>query len=161
MNIKTFKQLHNDAMGLGESQSKINQTLADIYRDKKASVAYLNWVTDTHRDDSQGAIVQKNFAKEVKAVQKNINLANTQKLMLKGEITKEPLTQKVRLMRANKPLMNQGLVSEQDIKDKRYFFITTDITPAVERSCDENVEKFMARHGYTKKQMLKALQNQK
>ena len=81
--------------------------------------------------------------------------------MLKGEITKEPLTQKVRLLRANKPLMNQGFVTEQDIKDKKYFFITTDITPAAEKSCDENVEKFMARHGYTKKQMLKALQNQK
>lgn len=161
MNIKSFQNVHNNAMGLGEAQGKLNQQLADIYRDKKVNADYLEWVTATHRDDSQGKIVQDKFAEQVKAVQKNINLANTQKLMLKGEITKEPLTQKVRLLRANKPLMNQGFVTEQDIKDKKYFFITTDITPAAEKSCDENVEKFMARHGYTKKQMLKALQNLK
>ena len=161
MNIKSFQNVHNNAMGLGEAQGKLNQQLADIYRDKKVQADYLTWVTATHRDDSQGKIVQDRFAEQVKAVQKNINLANTQKLMLKGEITKEPLTQKVRLLRANKPLMNQGFVTEQDIKDKKYFFITTDITPAAEKSCDENVEKFMSRHGYTKKQMLKALQNLK
>jgi|21_taG_2_1085346.scaffolds.fasta_scaffold106501_1 hypothetical protein len=157
LNIKTFKQLHSDAMGIGEIQGNLNQRLADVYRDNKASADYLEWVTATARDDSQGRAVQDKFALEVKAVQKNINLANTQKLMVNGKLTKEPALKKVRLMRANKPLMNDGLVTEQDIKAKKYFFITTDVTPPSEKPLDEKVANFMTRNTCTKKQLLKIL----
>jgi hypothetical protein len=157
MNIKSFKQLHNEAMGLGEAQGNLNQKLADIYRDKKASGEYLAWVSATARDDSQGRIVQDNFALQVKAVQRNINLANTQKIMVNGKLTKEPALKKVRLLRANKPLVTAGFVTEKDVKDKTYFFITTDVTPPKEQPLKQKVTNFMSRNDVTKKQLLKVL----
>ena len=113
MNIKSFKQMHTNAMGIGEAQGQLNQQLADTYRNEKDRADYLNWLTATARDDSQGRMVQDKFALEIKAVQKNINLANTQKLMVNGSLTKESPEDKVRLLRANKPLLEQ----EADVKD--------------------------------------------
>ena len=157
MNTKSFIQLHQEARGLQESGSALNQKLAKLYADKKQSAEYLTWVTATARDDSQGRAVQEEFALQIKAVQRNINLSNTQQYMIKGKLTKDSLTQKVRLMRANKPLMESGHVTQKDIDNKQYFFITTDITPPAERPLKDKLESFMTRHNVNKKALLKVL----
>ena len=157
MNIKSFKQMHTNAMGIGEAQGQLNQQLADTYRNEKDRADYLNWLTATARDDSQGRMVQDKFALEIKAVQKNINLANTQKLMVNGSLTKESPEDKVRLLRANKPLLEQGKVTQKDIDNKQYFFIVTPNEPASEVSEDKKVSNFMTKNNFSKKQMLKIL----
>ena len=157
MNIKSFKQMHTNAMGIGEAQGQLNQQLADTYRNEKDRADYLNWLTATARDDSQGSMVQDKFALEIKAVQKNINLANTQKLMVNGSLTKESPEDKVRLLRANIPLLNAGKVTQKDIDNKQYFFIVTPNEPASEVSDDKKVGNFMTKNNFSKKQMLKIL----
>tara|TARA_R110002167_G_scaffold284078_1_gene489288 strand:- start:141 stop:641 length:501 start_codon:yes stop_codon:yes gene_type:complete len=157
MNIKSFKQMHTNAMGIGEAQGKLNQQLADTYRNETDRADYLNWLTATARDDSQGRMVQDKFALEIKAVQKNINLANTQKLMVNGSLTKESPEDKVRLLRANIPLLNAGKVTQKDIDNKQYFFIVTPNEPASEVSDDKKVGNFMTKNNFSKKQMLKIL----
>ena len=149
--------MHTNAMGLGEAQGRLNQQLADTYRNEKGRVDYLNWLTATARDDSQGRMVQDKFALEIKAVQKNINLVNTQKLMVNGSLTKESPEDKVRLIRANKPLLEQGKVTQKDIDNKQYFFIVTPNEPASEVSEDKKVSNFMTKHNISKKKMLKIL----
>ena len=157
MNIKSFKQMHTNAMGIGEAQGKLNHQLADTYRNETDRADYLNWLTATARDDSQGRMVQDKFALEIKAVQKNINLANTQKLMVNGSLTKESPEDKVRLLRANIPLLNAGKVTQKDIDNKQYFFIVTPNEPASEVSDDKKVGNFMTKNNFSKKQMLKIL----
>ena len=157
MNIKSFKQMHTNAMGIGEAQGKLNQQLADTYRNETDRADYLNWLTATARDDSQGRMVQDKFALEIKAVQKNINLSNTQKLMVNGSLTKESPEDKVRLLRANIPLLNAGKVTQKDIDNKQYFFIVTPNEPASEVSDDKKVGNFMTKNNFSKKQMLKIL----
>ena len=156
MNTKQFKQLHSDAVGLGEIGNKINVTIGNMFRNKADRSSYLEWLTATARDDSQGSIVAKQVATEVKAVQKNVNLTNTQKLMLTGKVGKEALTEKVRLVRANKPLMAQGKVTQSDIDNKQYFFIVTDIVPTT-HTLESDLEALMKKWGAGENDIVKAL----
>ena len=157
MNTKNFIQLHREARGLQESGSLLNQKLAKLYKNEKEKADYLTWLTATARDDSQGKAVQDEFALQIKAVQRNINLSNTQQYMINGKLTKDSLVKKVRLMRANKPLLASGHVSQKDIDNKQYFFITTDILPPADKPLTERLANFMTRHNVNKKAMLDAL----
>jgi len=156
MEIKNFKQLHKDAVGLGVSSAKINVTLGKIYNSPTDQAKYLTWTTATAKDTSQGKVFSDNFAKEVKAVQKNVNLTNTQKLMLWGEVRKEALDKKVRLMRANKPLLTKGLCTQAEIDAKVYKFIVTDIVP-VEHTFETDLVALMTKYGADNSDVKKVL----
>ena len=157
MNEQTFIKLHNDAIGLGEMGGKINATLGKMFNNKQDRSKYLEWITTKAKDSSAGEIVQKQFAKQIKAVQKNINLTNTQKLMLWGEVRTDALTEKVRLIRANKPLLDKGDCTETDVKNKTYFFITEPVAEPPKHDFKTDLDVLMKRYGATMKDIPKAL----
>ena len=156
MNKKHFEKLHIDAVGLGNQAEAINKTIGTMFRNKTDRANYLYWVTETAKDDRQGSEVQKLFAKQIKAVQKNINLTNTQKLMLNGKVSTEALTEKVRLIRANRPMLANGECTQMDIDNKQYFFITKAI-PKTTHTLITDLESLMKKWGAEPKTIIKAL----
>jgi hypothetical protein len=156
MEIKNFKQLHRDAVGLGESSAKINVTLGKIYNSDTDQAKYLSWTTSTAKDLSQGKAFSDQFALEVKAVQKNVNLTNTQKLMLWGEVRKEALDKKVRFMRANKPLLTKGLCTQAEIDAKAYKFVVSDIVP-IEHTFETDLIALMTKYSADNSDVKKVL----
>jgi|MGYP003627296460 hypothetical protein len=146
MNVTNFKNLHSDALGLGEKAGMISETIAKMFTNKVDKQSYLDWITSTAKDTTGGEIVQKKFAKEIKAVQNQINLTNTQKRMLTGQVTKEALTEKVRLIRACKPLLTKGKCTQSDIDNKQYFFITEKVTQ-VQHTFALDLKALMEKYG--------------
>ncbi len=129
-NTKIFTDMHREAVnvknGLGKLDKRtdgIGETLAKIYRSGTQNAEYLTWLTDSVKNGTiQG--------QSVKAIQNNANKASTQKMMLScGD--KEKPTQKVRLMKANIPLMNKGLCTQMQIDTHQYMFITEKVTVVV------------------------------
>ena len=64
MNVTNFKNLHSDALGLGEKAGMISETIAKMFTNKVDRQSYLDWITSTAKDTTGGEIVQKKFAKE-------------------------------------------------------------------------------------------------
>jgi len=129
-NTKIFIDMHREAVnvknGLGKLDKRtdgIGETLAKIYRSGTKNAEYLEWLTASKYNGS----VNK---QSLKAIQNNVNKSATQKMMLScGD--KEKPTQKVRLMRANKPLMNKGLCTQMQIDEEQYMFITEKVDVVV------------------------------
>ena len=92
---------------------------AAIYRDKTDRVKFLLWLTE----QIQNLDIPP---QEVKGIQNIINKNPTQRLML-GLTEKEKPTQRVRLLRANKPLLSKGLCSQSQIYAQEYLFIVEDL----------------------------------
>ena len=123
MKNEDFSKLHGeldiDQEGKGGLYgNNIMSRLAAIYRNETDRAKYLIWLTEK----TQMRYINP---QEVKGIQKNINRDATQRLMLEL-IEKDKLTQRVRLMRANKPLLRKGLCTQSEINAKEYLFIVED-----------------------------------
>ena len=132
--MENYKKMHQSAIVKGELAEQLNQQIAETYINEHNQ--YVNWLNAQLRDDS--------FKAEVKAMQDNINLASTQKLML-GLKAKDTLEQRIRLKTANKTLLNAELVSFQQVETKAYVWIIEDIEPKAEVTYEELKAKFEAK----------------
>ena len=111
LNTGKFKDRQNDRMFMCK--------FAEIYLDKTDSVNFLLWLTEKTK---MGVM----HPQEVKGIQNIINQTSTQRLML-GLTEKEKPTQRVRLVRGNKPLLSKGLCSQSQIDAQEYLFIVEDL----------------------------------
>ena len=123
MNNKDFNKLYED-LNIGIYKDRQGRKIffskfSAIYLDKTDSVNFLLWLTEKTK---MGVI----HPQEVKGIQNIINKTPTQRLML-GLTAKERLTQRVRLMRANKPLSRKGLCFQSQIDAQEYLFIVEDL----------------------------------
>ena len=121
MNNKDFEKLYEDLnTGIYKDGRKMFMCkFAEIYLDKTDSVNFLLWLTEKTK---MGVMNPQ----QVKGIQNIINKTPTQRLML-GLTEKDKLTQRVRLMRANKPLLRKGLCSQSQIYSQEYLFIVEDL----------------------------------
>ena len=92
------------------TSDKHNVTLSGIYSDKVTNKNYCKWVTTYAYNN--GAKNEK-IAQSVKKFQNRLNKSATQRLCF-GLSDKETLTHKIRLVRANKPLTEQGYLHRQN-----------------------------------------------
>ena len=116
LNTGKFKDRQNDRMFMCK--------FAEIYLDKTDSVNFLLWLTEKTK---MGVI----HPQEVKGIQNTINKISTQRLML-GLTEKEKPTQRVRLVRGNKPLLSKGLCSQSQIDAQEYLFIVEDLNDHID-----------------------------
>jgi len=129
--MENYKKMHKSAIVKGELAEQLNKQIAETYINEHNK--YVNWLNVQLRDDS--------FKAEVKAMQDNINLSSTQKLML-GLKAKDTLEQRIRLKTANKTLLNAELVSFQQVEAKAYVWIIEDIEQKPEATYEELKAKF-------------------
>ncbi len=111
LNIGKFKDRQNDRMFMTK--------FTTIYLDKTDSANFLLWLTEK----TQMGVMHP---QEVKGIQNTINKISTQRLML-GLTKKDKPTQRVRLVRGNKPLLSKGLCSQSQINAQEYLFIVEDL----------------------------------
>ena len=128
MNNKDIEKLYED-LNVGiykdrEGRKMIMSRMAAIYLDKTDSVNFLLWLTEK----TQMGVMHP---QEVKGIQHIINKTPTQRLLL-GLTEKEKPTQRVRLVRGNKPLLRKGLCSQSQIDAKEYLFIVEDLNDHID-----------------------------
>ena len=111
LNIGKFKDRQNDRMFMTK--------FTTIYLDKTERVKFLLWLTEKTK---MGVM----HPRQVAGIQNIINKTPTQRLML-GLTEKEKPTQRVRLVRGNKPLLSKGLCSQSQINAQEYLFIVEDL----------------------------------
>ena len=123
MKNKDFDKLYEDLnIGIYEThqgRKMFMSKFAAIYLNKTDKVNFLLWLTEKNQ---MGVM----HPQEVKGIQNTINKIPTQRLML-GLTEKDKLTQRVRLMRANKPLLRKGLCSKSQIYAQEYLFIVENL----------------------------------
>ena len=123
MKNKDFDKLYEDLnIGIYEThqgRKMFMSKFAAIYLNKTDKVNFLLWLTEKNQ---MGVM----HPQEVKGIQNIINQTSTQRLML-GLTEKEKPTQRVRLVRGNKPLLSKGLCSQSQIDAQEYLFIVEDL----------------------------------
>jgi len=128
MNNKDFNKLYED-LNIGIYKDRQGRKIffskfSAIYLDKTDSVNFLLWLTEKTK---MGVM----HPQEVKGIQNIINQTSTQRLML-GLTEKEKPTQRVRLVRGNKPLLSKGLCSQSQIDAQEYLFIVEDLNDHID-----------------------------
>ena len=137
MNKLDFKTLSNDIVVQGESKggrssyNSIKLKLASIYHNKIDREKYLLWLTEYSQSEDVAFVI--------KGIQKNINLSLTQRALLNLN-EKNKITQKIRLMRANKPLFHKGLCSRAQIIGKEYMFIVEDLVNNIQLQSQNEIK---------------------
>jgi len=117
LNNEEFKNLHKkitiNVRNDREIEESITSLLVEIYHNETDRQNYLNWLTINTKIH--------HMPQEVKSVQNTINKTATQRSIFRMS-KKEKLTQRVRLMRANKPLLYRGLCTQEQVDNKEYLF---------------------------------------
>ena len=147
MKASDFLSMHNQALEHDGNELALNKIIAGVIRSKVDSVNYLKWVTvHAHSKDN---------AQSVKAIQNKTNKSTTQRMVFDID-AKTPLTQKVRLVRANKPMVAKGLFTqaELDTTPKPYKFITSEVV-VKEYTFAERLQKLVDSYQLTKVQVVK------
>ena len=133
MNDQEFKDLHKkiiiNVRDDSEVEESITSKLVEIYHNETDRQNYLDWLTINTKIH--------HMPQEVKTVQNIINQAPTQRAIFRIS-NKEKLTEKVRLMRANNPLLYRGLCSQEQVDNKEYLFHVDNLSSKGESSDDFN-----------------------
>jgi|TARA_B100000929_G_scaffold71389_1_gene54651 DNA-directed RNA polymerase specialized sigma subunit len=112
----------------GENELIMEQVAA-LYLNKANRPNYLNWLTENAKI--------YDMAKEIKRIQNCINKHSTQRLML-GIPKDGRLTQRVRLKKANLPLLKKGLCTVEQINASEYLFQIENLPSKKDSSNDLN-----------------------
>ena len=131
---------------------KHNVTLAGIYSDKQTQAKYCTWVTAYAYNNGVKDEVK---AQTMKKFQNRLNKTATQRLCF-GLGDKEDLTHKVRLVRANKPLTEDGHFTQAElnatVKPFKFIKLVNDRpTPTFE----QRLQKLVDSYKLTKAQVVK------
>ena len=133
MNNEEFKNLHKkitiNVRNDREIEESITSKLVEIYHNEIDRQNYLNWLTVNTKI--------RHMPQEVKSVQNCINKPSTQRAIFRM-FSKEKLTQKVRLMRANLPLFHRGIVTLKQVDNKEYLFHVENLSSKSESSDNFN-----------------------
>lgn len=133
MNDQEFKDLHKkiiiNVRDDSEVEESITSKLVEIYHNETDRQNYLDWLTINTKIH--------HMPQEVKTVQNIINQAPTQRAIFRIS-NKEKLTEKVRLMRANNPLLYRGLCSQEQVDNKEYLFHVENLSSKGKSSDDFN-----------------------
>lgn len=145
MNKQDFKNIIKDAVEGQRGALQINQRLAEMYRNEKDRKGFIEYLKEQ-------VISNPNVKAEVQAVQNNLNMLTTQKLMLWGSTTppKEGLKSpevKVRLVKATAKMYDKGLVSPTDALAGNYVFIEQEKKPAEVKTFEQEVLALLKKHG--------------
>ncbi|MCH9624839.1 MAG: hypothetical protein S4CHLAM27_12770 [Chlamydiia bacterium] len=123
-NVSEFQAMHHEAgliaKGMGNYANRDNDLgdrVTAIYKSETKQGEYLAWLSEHMQINDTD-----NAKAETKRVQRVIANANTQRKM-QGLDKKAELESKVRLMRANKPLLEKKLCTAEQVKSKTYMFI--------------------------------------
>jgi DNA-directed RNA polymerase specialized sigma subunit len=104
----------------GRNRKKTLQSeIAKIYQNQKERATFLSWITEKAKNKNTNP-------RNIKKIQISIAAITTQRLMF-DLAERDKLTKKVRLMRANLPLMRKGLCSHSEVKAKEYLFIVEEL----------------------------------
>ena len=123
---KDAEKLAKDSTGLKQRDTGIGERISDTFKGATSRDEYTAFLTNYARMDGLTETVKEVRRNGIKKIQKVINLASTQKLMFSlGDDA--PLEKKVRLMKANKKLLEKKLVTKAQVKAKEYLFIETKI----------------------------------
>ena len=145
MNKQDFKNIIKEAVDGQKGALQINKRLAEMYRnekDRKGFIAYLNEQKDSN----------PNIKNEVQAVQNNINLLATQKMMLWGDSAIPPKEgmktpeQRISLKMATPSMYDKGLVSPTDALAKNYTFIVEERKKTEPKTFEQEVIALLKKH---------------
>ena len=131
---------------------KLNETLAGIYKDKVTQSKYCKWVTDYAHNEG---VKNERVAQSIKKFQNRLNKTATQRLCF-GLSDKDKLTHKVRLVRANKPLTDEGhfTTAELNATPKPFKFVKF-VNDTPEPTFEQRLQKLVTSYKLTKAQVIK------
>jgi hypothetical protein len=147
----TFEKI-SQSLDSNKARDTENATvIAGVLRNEVDTKQFLVWISKKAIPTSQDAVVKITTAQSIKNFQNCINKAPTQKLIFGLEPT-DKLTSKLRLKRANKQLLKDGLCTDADIKSKDYFLFET-VIPEVVRDATEQLQKVQKEFQLTQKEL--------
>jgi len=152
MKTSAFKPFMVALLEHNDTGVKLNETLAGIYKDTATQSKYCKWVTDyAHNNGVKNEVV----AQSIKKFQNRLNKTATQRLCF-GLGDKDKLTHKVRLVRANKPLVESGhfTTAELNATPKPFKFVKFD-NDTPEPTFEERLQKLVNSYQLTKAQVIK------
>jgi len=150
---KDAEKLSKDSNGLKQRDTGLGVRIADTFKGATSRNEYTAFLTNYARMDGLTETVKEVRRNGIKKIQKVVNLASTQKLMfsLGAEAT---LDKKVRLVKANKKLLEQKLVSKAQVKAKEYLFLETKIETL---TFDEKLKNLMDTFDMTNEKVIARL----
>ena len=152
MKTSDFKPFMTALLEHNKSSDKLNVTLAGIYSDKVTNAKYCKWVTGyAYNNGAKNEVI----AQSVKKFQNRLNKSATQRLCF-GLGDKETLTHKIRLVRANKPLTEQGYFTQTELQStvKPFKFIKL-VNDKPEKTFEQRLQKLVDSYKLTKAQVVK------
>lgn len=152
MKTSEFKPFMVALLEHNDTGVKLNEQLAGIYKDNATATKYCKWVTDYAHNEG---VKNEKVAQSIKKFQNRLNKTATQRLCF-GLADKEKLTHKVRLVRANKPLTDEGhfTTAELNATPKPFKFIKF-VNETTEPTFEQRLQKLVDSYKLTKAQVVK------
>ena len=145
MNKQDFKNIIKEAVAGQKGALQINQRLAEMYRNEKDRKGFIGYLREQ-------VVSNPNIKAEVQAVQNNINLLATQKMMLWGDSAIPPKEgmktpeQRISLKMATPSMYDKGLVSPTDALAKNYTFIVEERKKTEPKTFEQEVIALLKKH---------------
>lgn len=144
MNSKEYQNIIDQSVENQTDGLAINQSLAKMYRNEKDRKGFIEYLKTRKENPRYGA--------EIQAVQNNINLLATQKLMLWGEDAQPPKegmkTPEVRvsLKKATNGLYGKGLCNPKDACQGNHVFIVEERKKTEPKTFEQEVIALLKKH---------------
>ena len=152
MKTSEFKPFMTALLEHNKSSERLNVTLAGIYSNKVTQSKYCEWVTAYAYNNG---VKDEVVAQSMKKFQNRLNKTATQRLCF-GLGDKEELTHKIRLVKANKPLTEDGHFTQTELnaKVKPFKFIKL-VNDRPTPTFEQRLQKLVDSYKLTKAQVVK------
>ena len=128
----TSKKLDKVNADTNTVKQEVSKLVLKWLNDEKARVVFLGWLTDNANVVKGETKIQADERRQSnKNFQNIVNQTPFQRQYFKIEKGK-PLTEELRVKKANQPMVTKGLATQEQLDDKQYhkFIRTIDVTPA-------------------------------
>ena len=149
---KTSQNLDKAVSSIGATTTETATLVLQWIKDEQASQVFLNWLTAKSKVvDGESPAEKIERGQSVKNFQNVINATHFQRMYFQIAQGK-PLTETLRVKKAQQPMVDKKLATQEQVDSKKYFAWTTKIDKEV-ATLKSEMAKLKKKYGSTNKEM--------
>jgi hypothetical protein len=148
----TSQKLDKAVNNSNETTTETSKLVLSWLKDESASQVFLNWLTAKSKVvDDETQLEKKARGQSVKNFQNVVNATPFQRMYF-GIKQGNPLTEQLRVKKAQQPMVDKKLATQEQVDSKKYFAWTTPIEKE-QSTLKTDMAKLKKKYGATNKEL--------
>ena len=148
----TSQKLDKAVNNSNETTTETSKLVLSWLKDESASQVFLNWLTAKSKVvDDETQLEKKARGQSVKNFQNVVNATPFQRMYF-GIKQGNPLTEQLRVKKAQQPMVDKKLATQEQVDSKKYFAWTTKIDKE-QSTLKTDMAKLKKKYGATNKEL--------